>query len=671
MAQYSFNCKIMSRAKGHSAIASASYRSGEKLYSERYGQYNFYAREVKPETFIMKPDHVPKWVLDREKLWNGVEEQEKHEKAQLARSFTIALPNEMTNEEQRDLIEEFAKKQLVDRGMVADIAIHRDDENNPHAHILTTVRPFDENGNWGDKTKKEYLLDEEGKKQKTKAGNIRSRKVDLTGWGNKEVFKEWREEWANIQNSHLEKNGYSDRVTDKSYAEQGVEKIPTIHEGYVAREMEKDGKISDRMEINRTIKKSNNKEETERKECVIEKVKDIIVPLNENDKKLILSLANELKMNNIDAYNLNEKRRLSSNWNRSLNIKNEGLINKNEFTQKITYKSIYDQTLNKFEEVYNDRNTAIIDKYYPAISEKNPSNYYKQILAEETIKKDRILNNKEVKDLLTEAKENELNYRLQRVYSKPYTENIKVFQKVFVKSRKAKEDFLSEHNLDIKDTEGINRLEPKEKELLKSLITKEEIAYDSIKISEKYFDETILSKYPTLKVEKLNIQEKESLSKVIDYYGDRLTDDKVISAGQQENIMKYNYYERKMATEYLYKLDNKFFTEDELISIENEPFKREILETVTDPAKREMFISELKESGELEKYQSIIEFEGEERGIGKNPLISLVSSGNLYNNLMQASEDNARRRSEKLNNNKPASVKKVNKTKKRNSPTIY
>lgn len=70
-------------------------------------------------------------------------------------------------------------------------------------------------------------MDEEGKKQKTKAGNVRSRKVDLTGWGNKEVFKEWREEWANIQNKHLEKLGYSDRVTDKSYVEQGIkERLP-------------------------------------------------------------------------------------------------------------------------------------------------------------------------------------------------------------------------------------------------------------------------------------------------------------------------------------------------------------------------------------------------------------------------------------------------------------
>lgn len=671
MAQYSFNCKMMSRAKGHSAIASASYRSGEKLYSERYGKYSFYARDTEPEAFIMKPDHAPKWVLDREELWNGVEEKEKHAKAQLARSFMLALPNEMTNEQQRNLIEEFAKKQLVDRGMVADIAIHRDDKNNPHAHIMTTVRPFNEDGEWGDKTKIEYLLDEDGNKQKNKSGNVKSRKVDLTNWGNKEVFKEWRSSWADIQNKHLEKNGYSDRVTDKSFAEQGVNKTPTIHEGYVAREMEKDGKVSERMEQNRFIKNNNSEEESNRKVSVDEKIKTIIIPLSAEDKKMILSLAKELKMNSVDTLNVNEKRRLSSNWDRSLNIKNIVSDDREKLKQQFTYKSIYDQTMNKFEDAYNKRNTAIIEKFYPAVSEKNPSNYYKQVLAEETIKQDRPLSNKEVKDLLIEAKENELNYRLQRVYRKPYSEDVKVFQKVFVKSRKAKEDFLSEHKLDINDKQVMDKLEPKTKEVLKSLITKEEIAYESIKISEKYFEEIILSKYPTLKVDKLNIQEKESLSKVIDYYGDRLTDDKIISAGQQENIMKYNHYERKLATEYLYKFDSNSFTEEELISIEKDPFKKEILETVTDHTRRDMFIGELKESGELEKYQSIIEYQQEENGLGRNPLMSLVSSGNLYNNLIQASEDNARRRNNQTNNQKPASAKKINKTKERSNPTVY
>lgn len=77
MAIYHLNSKMISRGKGQSAIASAAYRSGEKLYSARYGKTNFYPREIQPESFILKPDHAPKWTLDREKLWNGVEKIEK------------------------------------------------------------------------------------------------------------------------------------------------------------------------------------------------------------------------------------------------------------------------------------------------------------------------------------------------------------------------------------------------------------------------------------------------------------------------------------------------------------------------------------------------------------------------------------------------------------------
>src|SRR5699024_11849860 len=77
MAIYHLSVQTISRGKGQSAIASAAYRSGEKLHSERYGKDNFYPREVQPETYIMKPEHAPEWVLDREKLWNSVEEIEK------------------------------------------------------------------------------------------------------------------------------------------------------------------------------------------------------------------------------------------------------------------------------------------------------------------------------------------------------------------------------------------------------------------------------------------------------------------------------------------------------------------------------------------------------------------------------------------------------------------
>lgn len=102
MAIYHFSMQVISRGKGQSAVASAAYRSGEKLYSERYNKENFYQhRQVIPDTMILKPTHAPDWCVNRELLWNEVEKIEKAKNAQLAREFTVALPIELSNQQQK------------------------------------------------------------------------------------------------------------------------------------------------------------------------------------------------------------------------------------------------------------------------------------------------------------------------------------------------------------------------------------------------------------------------------------------------------------------------------------------------------------------------------------------------------------------------------------------
>src|SRR5699024_11299081 len=119
-------------------------------------------RLVEHEYNIMKTDNAPEWNLERERLWNEVEEFENRDNARLSRNILIALPNDMTHEQQRKVTEEYIKNNFVDAGMVADTSIHRDDENNPHAHIMLTVLEFDENGNWETrKSKRVPKLDEE------------------------------------------------------------------------------------------------------------------------------------------------------------------------------------------------------------------------------------------------------------------------------------------------------------------------------------------------------------------------------------------------------------------------------------------------------------------------------------------------------------------------------
>ena len=127
MAIYHLSMQIISRSKGQSAVASASYRSGERLEDERTGETKFYKREVQPETMILAPSNSPEWVKDRGQLWNAVEQIEKRKDAQLAREINIALPIELSKDQQKELIQDYVQKEFVNRGMVADIAIHRDD----------------------------------------------------------------------------------------------------------------------------------------------------------------------------------------------------------------------------------------------------------------------------------------------------------------------------------------------------------------------------------------------------------------------------------------------------------------------------------------------------------------------------------------------------------------
>ena len=155
MSLYYFDTRNINKSK-QSAVACAAYRSGESLYSEEDMESKFYGgREVPPETFIMSPAHAPEFSNDRERLWNEVEKIENRINSRLAREVLVALPIELSNEQQTELIKEFVKENFTDEGMVADVAIHRDKEQNPHAHIMLTTRPFKEDGSWGQKQKRE------------------------------------------------------------------------------------------------------------------------------------------------------------------------------------------------------------------------------------------------------------------------------------------------------------------------------------------------------------------------------------------------------------------------------------------------------------------------------------------------------------------------------------
>ena len=303
MAIYHLEAKMVSRGAGRSAVAASAYLSCSRLYNDYDGIQHDYTRKqglVWQQVFL--PEYAPQEWQDREKLWNAVEEVETAKDSRLAREFVVALPIELSREQQIELLQEFIREQFVSDGTCADAAIHDTDGHNPHAHILLTVRPLDEQGKWQYKTEKEYLCVRNGEEKGFTATEFKSaqdegwekqypykvgkKKVYMTlsaaeaqglvradkhpkstrygrqnpiseRWNSEEQLVEWRKAWADVTNRYLERAGREERIDHRSNAARGLDEQPTIHEGVTARALERKGVIADRCEINRQIKADN------------------------------------------------------------------------------------------------------------------------------------------------------------------------------------------------------------------------------------------------------------------------------------------------------------------------------------------------------------------------------------------------------------------------------
>ena len=273
--QASTRFSIVERSKGQSAIEKASYISRSILVSEFDGQtYRPKYHEDLVHSEITLPPNAPKEYADRAALWNAVELSEKGQKSQLARMLKASLPNEWSYELAEEVVRDYVQRNFVDKGMCADWAIH-DSENdkgqrNLHIHVLLTMRPLTENGEWGAKQKKIYDLDENGEKipvidKKTGQQKVdkRNRKqwkchtADSTDWNSKENAKMWRKDLADTINATNEQLGIAVHWEHRSFKEQGIDREPTIHIGAVANALERKGIQTERGNINREIIKNN------------------------------------------------------------------------------------------------------------------------------------------------------------------------------------------------------------------------------------------------------------------------------------------------------------------------------------------------------------------------------------------------------------------------------
>ncbi|NTF10779.1 Ti-type conjugative transfer relaxase TraA [Agrobacterium rubi] len=268
MAIAHFSASIVSRGRGASVVLSAAYRHCAKMEYEREAHTIDYTRKqgLLHEEFVLPAD-APKWVramiADRsvsgasEAFWNKVEAFEKRSDAQLARDLTIALPLELTPEQNIALVRDFVEKHIHAKGMVADWVYH-DNPGNPHIHLMTTLRPLTEEG-FG--SKKVAVIGEDRQPVRTKSG-----KILYQLWaGSTDDFSVLRDGWFERLNHHLALGGIDLKIDGRSYEKQGIELEPTIHLGVGTKAIERKAQEQgvrpelERIELNEELRSENTR----------------------------------------------------------------------------------------------------------------------------------------------------------------------------------------------------------------------------------------------------------------------------------------------------------------------------------------------------------------------------------------------------------------------------
>ncbi len=332
MAIYHLEAKVITRGTGRSVVAASAYASCSQIYNDYDGiQHDYTRKQGCVYSEILLPPNAPTEWKDRSELWNAVEAAEKSKDSRLARELIVALPIEVGLDEWKSILKKFISEQCVSNGMCADVSIHNTDGHNPHAHILLTVRPLDEKGKWQSKTQKEYLCNRGDKERGFTAAEFKAAQTD--GWekqyqykvGKKKIYMtpseaeaqnlervsknpkstrfgrqnpicaEWNSEeqiltfrkaWEEAVNKSLEQKNIDARVDFRSFADRGIDKQPTIHEGVTARIIEQRGGISERCELNRQIRKDN---------VLLRQLKALVKSLTEAAKETVSVIAEKLE----------------------------------------------------------------------------------------------------------------------------------------------------------------------------------------------------------------------------------------------------------------------------------------------------------------------------------------------------------------------------------------
>ncbi|WP_125766158.1 MobQ family relaxase [Levilactobacillus mulengensis] len=519
MAIFHMSFQNISAGKMRSAVASASYRSGEKLFDQKEGRSYFYARSVMPESFILTPKNAPEWASDRERLWNEVERKDQRANSRYSKEFNVALPVGLSEDEQKELLTKYVQENFVDDGMVADVAIHRDHPDNPHAHVMLTNRPFNPDGTWGIKSRKEYILDEKGNKTYTKSGYARNRKIWLTDWDKKEKITEWRHNWATAVNQVLEAKNLPDRISEKSYEEQGIDEVATQHEGINSQKekrQEFNQNVKQQRQAKAEAKNANEKIHNERR------MKTLQRHYSFDEKRLVAQLSNRLKTF-VSLENLDEKQRMLFNWKDSAMIKQA--VGEDVTKQLVTITQ-QEKSLSEANQLLDKVVNRTVSKLYPDVDFEQITMAEKRELVKETDSEQRVFTGDELKDRLAMIRTNIINQQVLTFTKRPFASWL-MLEKQEQRAKETISDILANKGYqlaDIKRTKGtlLSDFDEKQQAVLKKNIKELSAINETKQVVDTQYNNVLSKTFPDMSLDQVKMTEKERLYTAVVYYNPEL-----------------------------------------------------------------------------------------------------------------------------------------------------
>lgn len=392
--------------------------------------------------------------------------------------------------------------------MVADVAIHRDNADNPHAHVMLTNRPFNADGTWGKKSKTEYILDENGNKTRTEKGNIRQRKIWLVDWDKQGKVQEWRKGWADAVNRTFEQKNMPERISEKTLEEQGIDGLPTQHVG-VNRNKKRRQEYNDLAIQNRSdIAKLKNLDEKINNE---KRVQTLQRHLSLNEKKVVANFSRELHTF-ISLENIDDKQRMLFNWKNSILIKQAIGQDMNEQLVKFNEQKYSLENANRLMDKVVDRTMKSI---YPSIDIDSVTMAEKRELIKETDSENRIFSSEEIDTRLKAIRADILNKQILTFTKRPFTSWL-MLENQQATTIKNVENIISQKGYSFADIERskgliIQDFNSDEQDILKRNIKDFETVNQVKNVVETQYNGVLEKVFPNIAKDQLSMVEKEKI----------------------------------------------------------------------------------------------------------------------------------------------------------------